>query len=174
MKNYFRKLLMLWTRPGEFYSAAALETDSQPASNFAALTAILVAVELGLQEALSGGTLSIVAFVTVALLIALPFGVLLSGFLWAGFIRLTASLLGADLPFLALQKLVFYSCGGLAAMALAFLVGKWAALAVFFFQVAGSGEMLSCSKVSAYVYVLLPASMFGVLGLVLALLFKVF
>ncbi len=174
IKDYFQNLIFLWTKPGPFFSSVAQESKPQAASNFAALTSILVAVLLGLQEALSGGTLSIVAFVTVALLIALPFAVLVCGYLWAAFIRLTGYLLGAQLSLDDLQKLVFYSTGGMAALALAFLIGKWGLLAVIYFEVVGSAEILACSRVSAYVYVLLPTAMLGVLGGVLALLFKVF
>jgi hypothetical protein len=174
IRVYFQKLFSLWIRPVGFFSTAAFEAKPQEASTFAALTAVLVSLELGLQEALSGGTPSIVAFVTLALLVALPFAVLVCGYLWAFFIRLTGFLLGADLSLPDLQKLVLYSSGGLVALGVAYLVGKWVALAVLVFQVIGAGEVLACSKVSAYVYVLLPAAMLGVLMAVLALLFKVF
>jgi len=174
IKAYFQKLFFLWRRPTEFFSSVAFEAKPQEASTFAALTAVLVALLLGLQEALSGGTPSIVAFVTLVLLVALPFVVLVCGYLWALFIRLTGYLLGANLSLPDLQKLVLYSSGGLAALGVAYLLGKWVALAVLVFQVIGAGEVMSCSKVSAYVYVLLPAAMMGVLTLILALLFKVF
>ncbi len=174
IKAYFRKLVFLWRHPVDFFSTAALESKPQEASTFAAMTAVLVSLELGLQEALSRGTLSIVAFVTLMLLIGLPFAVLVCGYLWAYFIRLTGILLGADLYLPDLQKLVFYSSGGLAALGVAYLLGKWVAIAALFFQVVGAEKVLACSRVSAYVYILLPAAMMGVLMAVLALLFKVF
>jgi hypothetical protein len=174
IKAYFQKLYFLWRRPGDFFSSAARDAKPQEASTFAAMTAVLVALELGLQEALSGGTPSIVAFVTLALLVGLPFIVLVCAYLWAFFIRLTGFLLGANLPLPGLQKLALYSSGGLAALGVAYLVGKWVALAVVVFQVVGAGEFLPCSRVSSYVYILLPASMMGVLMVILALLFKVF
>jgi hypothetical protein len=174
IKAYFQKLFFLWRKPVDFFSTVAHEAQPQEASAFAALTAVLVSLELGLQEALSGGSPSIVAFVTLILLVGLPFVVLVCGYLWAFFIRLTGFLLGTNLPLPDLQKLVLYSSGGLAALGVAYLVGKWVALTVIVFQVIGAGEILAYSKVSSYVYILLPAAMMGVLMAVLALLFKVF
>ena len=97
IKAYFQKLFFLWRKPVDFFSTVAHEAQPQEASAFAALTAVLVSLELGLQEALSGGSPSIVAFVTLILLVGLPFVVLVCGYLWVFFIRLTGFLLGTNL-----------------------------------------------------------------------------
>jgi hypothetical protein len=174
LKDYLRKLKLLWTRPAEFYDWALDQSNDQEATRFAALTGVFVALELGLWEALMGGSISIVALVTILLLIGTPFLILGWIYLWSAFIKLCGFFLDENLPLERLQLVVAYSSAGLIALGVGFWGGKWLALATFGFQIFGLEKTLKCSRWMAALYVMLPVSMVAVLMGIFTLLFKVF
>lgn len=174
IKEYFGQLRFLWTRPAEFYSQVVLQAGEKESSRFSVMTALLVAVELGLVEALSDRSIWIVALVTVLMLLAMPFVVTVWIYLWSGFVKLCANLLGETLPWEPLRRVVAYSAAGWVALGLGYGLGKWVALATILFQVIGVEKALRCSRWTAVVYVGLPFSMVVVLGGFFAFMFKVF
>jgi len=168
------QLRSLWLQPADFYSRVVQEQGEGGSSRFSVLTALFVALELGLVEAFSDRSIWIVALVTAILLVALPFVVTVWTYLWSGFIKLSASLLGEDLPWEPLRRVVAYSAAGWTALGLGYGLGKWVALATFFFQIIGVEKAFRCSRWTAVIYVGLPFSMVAVLGGFFAFMFKVF
>jgi len=171
---YLKQLRSLWLQPSDFYSQVVLQEGEGESSRFSVLTALFVALELGLVEAFSDRSIWIVALVTVILLVAMPFLVTVWTYLWSGFIKLCAGLLGESLPWEPLRRVVAYSAAGLTALGLGYGLGKWVALATFLFQVIGIEKAIRCSRWTAIVYVGLPFSMVAVLGGFFAFMFKVF
>ena len=174
LKTYIRKLRLLWRHPVEFFQEAQYEPDLKEASRFAILTGLLVALEIGVTEALSGGHTEIVALVTLALLVVMPLVVMLWIYLWAGFMKLCGFLLGNDLPSGPLRQAVAYSTGGWVPIIVGFGLGKWMALVTFLFQFFGVEKGLNCSRWAAAVYVGLPFSIVAVVFGLVTLMFKVF
>lgn len=174
IKEYFEKLKLLWLHPSVFFDRNVFPPDEKQAVRFAVITGLLAALELGLVEAFTGGSLSIVALVTFVLLVGMPFLVTLWVFLWSGFMRLCAFLLGETLPMDSVRPVVAYSAGGLAALGLGLGIGKWLALSMVVFQLLGIEKALGCSRWTAVVYVGLPFSMVGVMTGLLTLMFKVY
>lgn len=174
IKHYFEDLRFLWLRPADFFTRNYRPGDEKDAFRFANLTGILVALELGLAEVLSGGSLFNVLLVTVVMLLAMPFLVTAGIYLWAGFMGLCAFLVGETLPAEPVRQIVAYSVAGIALMGLGFGLGKWLCLAAFVFQVFGVEKVLKCSRWTAGVYVGLPFSLVAVLLVFIAFMFKVF
>jgi hypothetical protein len=173
-KEYFQKLKNLWFRPSEFYERVYAAQDEKSALNFSVMTGILLAVEMGVVEALSGGSLGNVAMVTILLLAAMPLVVTLWIYLWSAYMRLCAYLLGEAIPVEPLRQVVAYSMAGLVALGVGYGLGKWLALVIFVFQVFGVEKFLKCSRWTAVVYVGLPFSTVAVLVALGTLMFKVF
>jgi len=171
--GYFIRLWGLWSDPADFF-ARPEQGDPSRAVPFAAMTGALLAVELGVWEALTGGSLGMVALVTGLLLLALPVAVLLLSLLWARFMGLCAYFLGEELPKEKVFPVVAYSMAGLASFILGPGLGKWLALSAFFFQFLGLERSLSCSRWSALVFVGLPFSMAAVLVVFFTLIFKIY
>ncbi len=174
VKEYFDNLKLLWLHPAEFFDRDFGPEGEKNAFRFAVLTGLLVALELGVSEALTGGSPGIVAFVTAILLAGMPLAVTAWIYLWTAFVRLCIYLLGEVLPVAQVRLVVAYSLAGLVGLGLGFGLGKWLALAVFLFQVFGMEKVLSCSRWTAAVYVGLPFSMLAVLAGFFTLMFKVF
>ncbi len=174
LKDYFQKLKTIWTRTSEFYENILGRGDSSEATRFAAFTGILVALELSFAEVVNGGSMTMVALVTVMMFVFTPFLTLAWVYLWAGFIRLCGLLLGEKLPLETIQLVVAYSSAGLVTLGVGFLWGKWLALITVIFQVLGAERALKCSRRMAAVYVMLPVSMVMVLLGIFTLMFKVF
>ncbi len=174
LKDYFKQLRFLWTRPAEFYSQVVLQAQEKDYSRFSVLTALLCAVEWGLVEILSDHSFMTVVLFTALMLLVMPFVVTVWIYLWSGFVKLCASLLGENLPLEPLRRVVAYSAAGWVALGLGFGLGKWVALATLLFQVIGVEKALRCSRWTAVVYVGLPFSMVAVLGGFFAFMFKVF
>ncbi len=174
MKDYFRKLKLLWFHPAEFFEAHFNRADDKEAMRFSVLTSCLVALELGLAEAFSGGSIWIITFVTVLMLIGLPFVVTVWIYLWSAFMKLCANLMGETLPLAPVRQVVAYSVGGLVLLGLGFGLGTFLALAIFVFQVYGFEKVLRYSRWTSVVYVGLPFSMVAVLIGIFTLMFKVF
>jgi len=173
MKNdYFTRLLGLWARPSEFFSDPS-QGDPSKAVRFAAVTGALVALELGVWEALTGGSLGMVALVTFLLLVGLPLAVLAGAFLWSRFMGLCAYFLGVSLSGARCFPVVAYSMAGLAAFILGPSLGKWLALSAFLFQFLGFERSLSYSRWTALVLVGLPFSMAAVLAVFFGSIFKI-
>ncbi len=174
VKQYFENLRFLWFRPAEFFARKYHPGDEKEAFRFANLTGILVAFELGLAEIGAGGSKLNVLLVTVVMLLAMPFWVTAGIYLWTGFIRLCAFLVGEGLPTEPLRQVVAYSIAGIALLGLGFGLGKWLCLTVFVFQVFGVEKVLKCSRWTAGIYVGLPFSLLAVLLIFVAFMFKVF
>lgn len=174
IKQYFENLKFLWLRPAEFFGRTSDLAGEKEAFRFANLTGVLVSLEIGLAEVLSGGSKVNVVLVTVVMLLAMPFLVTAGIYLWSGFIRLCAYLLGEPLPLEPVRLVVAYSIAGIAFLGLGFGLGKWLALATFVFQVFGLEKVLKCSRWTAGVFVGLPFSMVAVLLIFVGLMFKVF
>jgi hypothetical protein len=173
MKNgYFAKLLGIWSRPADFFSDPSLG-DPSKAVPFAAVTGACVALELGTWEALTGGSLGMVALVTGLLLAGLPLVVLAGAFLWSRFMGLCAYFLGESLPASRCFPVVAYSMAGLTAFILGPGLGKWFALSAFLFQFLGFERSLSYSRWMSLVLVGLPFSMAAVLTLFFGSIFKI-
>lgn len=136
IKDYFQKLWGLWSKPADFFGDVP-HWDRKESSRFAAVTGILLALELGLLEALGGGSLWIVALVTFLLLLVLPFLLVTGCYFWTHFMRLCAFLMGESLSVEKVVPVVSYSMAGLATLGLGLGLGKWLALSVFFFQFLG-------------------------------------
>ncbi len=173
LKDYFEKLKRLWLRPAEFFASSFDPEDENAATWFAVLTGLLVALELGAGEILSGGSKVNVILVTVVMLLAMPFFVTAWIYLWAGFLKLCASLLGENMPLQPIRQVVAYSIAGIALLGLGFGLGKWLALATFVFQVFGVEKVMRCSRWTAAVYVGLPFSLVAVLAGFVVFMFKV-
>jgi len=174
VRHYFENLRFLWFRPSEFFSQNYQPGDEKESFRFANLTGILVALELGLAEILAGGSKLNVVLVTVAMLLAMPFLVTAGIYLWSGFMRLCAFLVGESLPLEPVRQVVAYSIAGIALLGLGFGLGKWLFLAVFIFQFYGVEKVLKCSRWTAGIYVGLPFSLVAVLLVFVAFMFKVF
>jgi hypothetical protein len=174
LKNYFGNLKFLWFQPSEFFDSAFNPEDEKSSTRFAVLTGFLVALELGVAEILSGGSALNVALVMAVMLLGMPFATTAWIYLWAGFMKLCAYLLGEDLPWEPVRNVVAYSLAGIALVGVGFGLGKWLALAMFVFQVFGVQKILHCSRWTAAVFVGLPFSLVVVLGIFVAFMFKVF
>jgi len=170
--DYSKKLLGIWSHPADFFSDPS-QGDPSKAVPFAAVTGALVAVELGVWEALTGGSLGMVALVTGLLLAALPLAILAGAFLWARFMGLCAYFVGENLPAARCFPVVAYSMAGLAAFVLGPGLGKWLALSAFLFQFLGFERSLSYSRWTALVLVGLPFSMAAVLVVFFGFIFKI-
>lgn len=174
INEYLGKVRALWLEPGVFFDQDFGPAAEKDAFRFAVVTGLLVALELGIAEALAGGSLSIIALVTGIMLLAMPFLVTVWIYLWTHFMRLCAYLLGENLPQEPVRLVVAYSVGGWLVAGLGFGLGKWLALAAFLFQLLGIEKILPCSRWTAAVYVGLPFSMMAVLAGFFTLMFKVF
>jgi hypothetical protein len=174
IKEYFRQLIGLWLHPVEFFSKRFDPEDEKAATRFSVLTGVLVTLEFGAGEALGGGSLGIVALVTLLLLVLMPFLVTVWIYAWTAFLKLCAFLLEQELDMERVRRVVAFSLAGLAALAVGFGLGKWLALAMFVFQVFGVERVQKCSRWTAAVFVGLPFSLMAVLVLLGALMFKVF
>jgi hypothetical protein len=174
VRQYFENLRLLWLRPGEFFGRNYQPGDERESIRFANLTGVLVALELGLAEILAGGSKINVILVTVFMLLAMPFLVTAGIYLWSGFVRLCAFLVGEPLPLEPVRQVVAYSVAGIALLGLGFGLGKWFCLAVFVFQVFGIERVLKCSRWTAGIYVGLPFSLLAVLLVFVGFMFKVF
>jgi hypothetical protein len=174
VRHYFENLRFLWFRPGEFFIQNYQPGDEKESFRFANLTGVLVALELGLAEILAGGSKVNVVLVTVAMLLAMPFLVTAGIYVWSGFMRLCAFLVGESLPLEPVRQVVAYSIAGIALLGLGFGLGKWLSLAVFVFQVFGVEKVLKCSRWMAGIYVGLPFSLVAVLLVFVVFMFKVF
>ena len=173
-KNYFQNLTELGLHPARFFERDFGPAGEKESIRFAVLTGVLVALELGISEALGGGSLGIVALVTGLTLLGMPFFVTLWIYLWAGFMKLCAYLLGENFPLQPVRQVVGFSVAGMIPLGIGFGFGKWLALASFPLQVLGVEKALRCSRWTALVYVGLPFSMLAVLGGFFFLMFKVF
>lgn len=176
IKDYFNQLIGLWLHPVEFFTKRFDPEDEKAATRFSILTGILVALESGISEALGGGSLGIVALVTVILLVAMPFLVTVWIYAWTGFLKLCSFLLNLNenLDVERMRRVVAYSLAGLIVSAVGFGLGKWLILVMFIFQVLGTERVQRCSRWTAVVYVGLPFSLMAVLGILGAFMFKVF
>src|SRR5579872_4191391 len=128
-KEYFNNLRLLWFHPAEFFDQGFGPEGEKNAFRFAVLTGLLVALELGISEALTGGSLGIVTFVTVILVAGMPLAVTVWIYLWTAFVKLCAYLLGESLPARQVRLVVAYSLAGLVGLGLGFGLGKWLAMA---------------------------------------------
>jgi len=173
-KDYFQNLVSLWLRPGRFFERNFSPSGEKESVRFAVITGILLALELGVSEALAGGSLGIVALVTGITLLAMPFFVTLWIYLWAAFMKLCAYLLGESYPLEPVRQVVGFSVAGFIPLGFGIGLGKWLALISFPFQVLGIEKALKCSRWTALVYVGLPFSMCAVLAFFFILMFKVF
>ncbi|MGH7739577.1 MAG: hypothetical protein ACREL1_05470 [bacterium] len=172
--DYFSQVKSAYTRPSRFLDQNLGRADLGRALRFAAITGACVALELGISEALTSSSLSIVALVTVLALILLPivFGAWV--FIWSGFIRLCAFLLQENLPASPLRLVVGYSSVGLLFLGLDGWIGKLISLITVVFQVWGMERVLRCSRWTAILFVFLPFSIFLLLLGLVSLMFKVF
>lgn len=174
IKQYFENLRQVWLGPSEFFDRSyGLEAEKE-AFRFANLTGLLVALELGLVEILSGSSWVNVTLVTGAMLLGMPFLVNAGIYLWSGFMKLCAYLLGESIPLEPVRQVVAYSVAGIALVGVGFGLGKWFALATFVFQIFGVEKVLRCSRWTAGIYVGLPFSLVAVLGGFVIFMFKVF
>jgi hypothetical protein len=173
-QRYFSQLFSLWVRPSVFYEATVKASDAKQASRFVVFTSFLVAIELGLAQALSGGDLRIVIFVTFLLVLFVPFALWVWVYGWSLFIRLCGQLFGADIPFDKIRLVVAYSAGGWVALGLGFGLGGLLTVVMVFFQALGFQKVLGYSRWNSAVYAGFPFSVLAVLVLIFTLLFKVF
>jgi hypothetical protein len=173
-KQYFHQLISLWFRSSDFYEKTVKKSDDRQASRFVVLTSFLVALELGLSQAFSGGDLRIVAFVTFLLILFMPFALWVWVYVWSLFIRLCGQLLGEDLPLDKVRLVVAYSAGGWVTLGLGFTLGGLLSVVMVVFQALGFQKVLGYSKWNSVVYVGFPFSLLAVLVLIFTLLFKVF
>ncbi len=172
--EYLSQLKFLWFRCPEFFEQTFNKPDEKGGIRFAILTSLLVALEIGLSEALSGGTIWIVVLVTGVMLAGLPFAVLLWVYLWSFFIKLCGVLLGETLPTEKTRPIVAYSVGGLVALGLGFGLGGILTLVIFVFQFFGFQKVLGYSRWQSAVYVGFPFSLLAVMVIIFTLMFKVF
>ena len=135
--EYFQNLGFLWSRPAEFFDKNYDVRGENKAFRFANITGILVSVELGVVEIFSGGSVMNVVLVTLVMLLGMPFFVNAWIYLWSGFMKLCAYMLGEVLPLEPVRQVVAYSVAGLAFLGLGYGLGKWLALAIFIFQIFG-------------------------------------
>jgi len=172
--QYFSRLFALWLHSSDFYGETVRKSDNKQASRFVVLTSFLVALELGLTQALTGGDLRIVAFVTLLLILFMPlvFWVWVNG--WAWFIRVCGLLLGEDIPMEKIYPIVAFSAGGWITLGLGFGLGGLLSVVIVVFQALGFQKVLGYSKWNSAIYVGFPFSIMAVLVLIFTLLFKVF
>jgi hypothetical protein len=135
---------------------------------------MVVALELGLSEALGGGDLRIIAFVTLVLFLVMPFVLSAWVWLWARFITLCSQLLGESLPLDKVRLVVSYSAGGWITLVLGFGWGALLSTVMVFFQALGFEKVLGYSRWNSRIYVGFPFAIMVVLVLIFTLLFKVF
>src|SRR6185503_10220210 len=157
--EYLAQLKFLWFRCPEFFETTFSRPDEKGAIRFAVLTSFLVALEIGLAEAFSGGTIWIVGLVTIVMLVGLPFAVIIWVYFWSFFIKLCGVLLGETLPVEKTRPIVAYSVGGLVALGLGFGLGGLLALVIFVFQFFGFQKVLGYSRWQSAVYVGFPFSL---------------
>jgi hypothetical protein len=174
VQQYFRNLKFLWLQPSAFFDENYDSRDEKEAFRFANITGILVALELGIAEIFSGGSITNVALVTLVMLLGMPFFVNAWIYLWSGFMKLCAYMLGEVLPLEPTRQVVAYSVAGIALLGLGYGLGKWLGLATFVFQMFGMEKVLRCSRWTAGIYVGLPFSLVAVLGGFVIFMFKVF
>jgi hypothetical protein len=174
VQQYFLNLSFLWSKPTEFFEKKYDARDEKEAFRFANITGVLVALELGVAEIFSGGSITNVALVTLVMLLGMPFFVNAWIYLWSGFMKLCASMLGETLPLEPMRQVVAYSVAGISLLGIGYGLGKWLALATFFFQVLGIEKVLRCSRWTAGIYVGLPFSLVAVLTGFVIFMFKVF
>jgi hypothetical protein len=174
VQEYFQNLRFLWSRPAEFFDDNYDADGETKAFRFANITGLLVAVELGVAEIFSGGSIMNVVLVTLVMLLGMPFFVNAWIYLWSGFMKLCAYMLGEVLPLEPVRQVVAYYVAGLAFLGLGYGLGKWLALAIFVFQIFGVEKVLRCSRWTAGIYVGLPFSLVAVLTGFVIFMFKVF
>lgn len=172
--QYLNQLFELWFRPSDFFETTVKKSDNQQASRFVVLTSFLVALELGLTQALTGGDLRIVAFVTLLLIFFMPFAFWVWVYGWAWFIRVCGLLLGEDFPIEKVRPLVAFSAGGWITLGFGFGLGGGLSMVMVVFQALGFQKVLGYSRWSSAVYAGFPFSLMAVLILIFTLLFKVF
>ncbi len=174
VQEYFLNLSFLWLRPSEFFQKHYDADGENKAFRFANITGILVALELGVAEIFSGGSVTNVILVTLVMLLGMPFFVNAWIYLWSGFMKLCAYMLGETLPLEPVRQVVAYSVAGLTLFGVGYGLGKWLALATFVFQIFGVEKVLRCSRWTAGIYVGLPFSLVAVLTGFVIFMFKVF
>lgn len=172
--QYLNQLKFLWLRPSEFFEKTVKKSDEKQASRFVLLTSLLVALELGLSEAFTGGDLRLIAFVTLLMVLFMPFVISLWVYLWSLFIRLCGQLLGEALPLEKIRPIVAYSAGGWITFGLGFGWGALFSIVMVFFQAVGFEKVLGYSRWNSRIYAGFPFSLVAVLALIFTLLFKVF
>jgi hypothetical protein len=179
--DYLAQLKFLWFRCPEFYEQTFSKSEGKGAIRFAILTSLLVALEIGLSEAFSSGTIWIggsslrnVGLVTGVMLAGLPFAVVLWVYLWTFYMGLCGVLMGETLPKEKIRSIVAYSVGGLVALGLGFGLGGLLTLVVFVFQYVGFQKVLGYSRWQSAVYVGFPFSLVAVMAIIFTLMFKVF
>jgi hypothetical protein len=172
--QYFNQLLALWSRPSNFYEKTVKKSDAKQASRFVVLTSFLVALEMGLTQALTGGDLRIVAFVTLLLILFMPLVLWVWVHGWAWFIRICGLLLGENFPIEKIRPIVAFSAGGWITLGLGFGLGGLLSIVMVAFQALGFRKVLGCSKWNSAIYAGFPFSLMAVLVLIFTLLFKVF
>jgi hypothetical protein len=173
-RQYFQQLRSVYTAPGRFFEDIFDHSTFQKALMFAALTGVVIALELGLSEVLESSSLGIIALVTVVTLFVLPLAMVAGVYIWSGFTKLCAYLLKEELPYEPLLIMVGYSAAGFLFLGLGGWVGKFLSLAALIFQVAGMEKMMKCSRWTAVIFVFLPFSIFMVCVGFFTLMFKVF
>jgi hypothetical protein len=174
IKHYFNDLRALGTDPSAFFAQPQGRLTEKDAFRFANLTGLAIALELALVEIFSGSSWINVVMVTAVMFLALPFLVNVWIYIWDGFLRLCAFLLGENLSTQATRYVVAYSLAGFLLIGIGFGLGKWLVLATFVLQVLGLEKTLKCSRWTAGVYVLFPLSLFLVLLGFTMFMFKVF
>ena len=172
--EYLNQLKDLWLRPSDFFEKTVKKGDDKLASRFVVRTSLLVALELGFSEALGGGDLRIIAFVTLVLVLVMPFVLSLWVLLWSLFIRLCAQLLGETLPLDKVRLIVSYSAGGWVTLVLGFGWGLLFSMIMVFFQAVGFEKVLGYSRWNSRIYAGFPFALLAMLILIFTLLFKVF
>ena len=171
---YINQVKLAYTRPGRFFDEALQRGSLPKALEFAALTGVCIALELGISEAFASSSPAIVALVTFLMLIVMPVVLMAWVYVWSAFIQLCAFLLQENLPFSLLRLMVGYSSAGLLFLGLGGWFGKFLSLATIVFQVWGMERVLKCSRWTAVLFVFLPFSIFAVLVVFFSLMFKVF
>ena len=173
-KDYIAQIKLAYTSPSRFFEQALQRGSFAQALQFAALTGVCIALELGISEAFASSSPAIVALVTLLTLLAMPLVLMAWVFVWSTFIQLCAFLLQEHLPFFPLRLMVGYSSAGLLFLGLGGWFGKLLSLTTLFFQVWGMERVLKCSRWTAVLFVFLPFSIFAVLIGFFSLMFKVF
>jgi len=159
-------------RPSHFYGEAFLQPDLKDVARFSMFSGLLLAAGLSLLETAVGRSWTVAA-VSLILLLTLPFLFLLASYVWAYFMKTTASLLGETVPFDTARVVAGYSMAGLLPLMLG-RFGSWLALATILLQVLGLERGLGCSRFKATVLTLFPTAIAALFSLFYTFMFEVF